>query len=154
MTKKRFADSKQNYGEQNAEQIRKDKIKEEKTHEKSIKTVRVKLIKNKTISNNIESSGRVVSLNNITISSEVQGRLVGTYSFKKGTKIKEGAIIFTIKNTDLKLLIEAKKSRFMNLVSSTLSDNSKIYYDYGHYTVGASKYFGKKIYKINWLKVD
>ena len=35
-----------------------------------------------------------------------------------------------------------------------MPDNSKIYYDYGHYTVGASKYFGKKIHKVNWLKLD
>ena len=111
-----------NYGERNAEQIRMKKVIDDETHEKIIKSVRVKTIKNTRISNNIESSGRVVSLNNITISSEVQGRLIGNYLFKKGTKIKKGDPIFTIKDTDLKLLIDSKKSRFMNLVSSTLAD--------------------------------
>ena len=111
-----------NYGERNAEQIRMKKVIDDETHEKIIKSVRVKTIKNTRISNNIESSGRVVSLNNITISSEVQGRLIGNYLFKKGTKIKKGDPIFTIKDTDLKLLIDSKKSRFMHLVSSTLAD--------------------------------
>ena len=29
----------------------------------------------------------------------------------------------------------------------------KIFYDYGHYTVEGAKYFGKKIYQTNWLKI-
>ena len=66
--------------------------------------------------------GRLISLNNITISSEVQGRLIGSNTFKKGTELKEGEIVFSVKNTDLKLLIKAKKSRFMSLLSSTLPE--------------------------------
>ena len=31
--------------------------------------------------------------------------------------------------------------------------NSKIYYDYGHYTLEGSKFFGKKIKILNWLKM-
>jgi len=30
----------------------------------------------------------------------------------------------------------------------------KIFYDYGHYTEHGAKYFGKKIHKINWLKLN
>lgn len=30
----------------------------------------------------------------------------------------------------------------------------KIFYDYGHYTLEGAKYFGQKIYDINWLKLD
>ena len=30
----------------------------------------------------------------------------------------------------------------------------KIFYDYGHYTEYGAKYFGKKIYEINWLKIN
>ncbi|MBT3621843.1 MAG: HlyD family efflux transporter periplasmic adaptor subunit, partial [Flavobacteriales bacterium] len=86
------------------------------------KSVNVITVKNTNIQSEITSSGRVVSLNNITISSEVQGRLVGDNTFKKGTEINKGKIIFSVKNTDYKLLIDAKKSRFMNLISSTLAD--------------------------------
>ena len=33
-------------------------------------------------------------------------------------------------------------------------EGNKIFYDYGHYTEHGAKYFGKKIYEINWLKVN
>ena len=33
-------------------------------------------------------------------------------------------------------------------------DGHKIFYDYGHYTEYGARYFGKKIYKINWLKIN
>lgn len=110
------------YGEQNAETIRKSRSTASLVHEKTLKSVNVITVKNTNIQSEITSSGRVVSLNNITISSEVQGRLVGDNTFKKGTEIKKGEIIFSVKNTDYKLLIDAKKSRFMNLISSTLAD--------------------------------
>jgi membrane fusion protein, multidrug efflux system len=110
------------YGVDNAETIRASKAKAEQTHEQLVKSVLVKKITNSQIKNEINSSGRVVSLNNITISSEVQGRLIGVNAFKKGTEIKRGDVIFSVKNTDIKHLIDAKKSRFMSLVSSNLAD--------------------------------
>ncbi len=110
------------YGVDNAEKIRASKGKSEETHEQHVKSVIVTKITNSQIKNEINSSGRVVSLNNITISSEVQGRLIGVNAFKKGTEIKRGDVIFSVKNTDLKHLIDAKKSRFMSLVSSNLAD--------------------------------
>ena len=33
-------------------------------------------------------------------------------------------------------------------------ENFKIYYDYGHYTLEGAKYFGKKIHRMNWLKIN
>jgi peptidoglycan/LPS O-acetylase OafA/YrhL len=33
-------------------------------------------------------------------------------------------------------------------------DGYKIFYDYGHYTEYGARYFGKKIYEINWLKIN
>jgi len=110
------------YGVDNAEKIRASKAKSEETHEQHVKSVIVTKITNSQIKNEINSSGRVVSLNNITISSEVQGRLIGVNTFKKGTEIKRGDVVFSVKNTDLKHLIDAKKSRFMSLVSSNLAD--------------------------------
>ena len=111
-----------NYGVKNAETIRTKKAKTAETHAKEVKSVLVSKVKNMKIKNQINSTGRVVSVNNITISSEVQGRLIGNNTFKKGTEIKKGDVIFSIKNTDLKLLIEAKKSRFMSLISANLAD--------------------------------
>ena len=111
-----------NYGVDNAETIRTKRAKKAETHSKEIKSVLVSKVKNSTIRKKINSSGRVVSLNNITILSEVQGRLIGNNTFKKGTKLKKGDTIFTVENTNLKLLIEAKKSKYMALISSTLPD--------------------------------
>ena len=111
-----------NYGVTNAETIRTANKKITEAHKQEIKSVLVTKIKNSNIKNEINSSGRVVSLNNITISSEVQGRLIGSNYFKKGTEINKGMIIFSVKNTDLKLLVDAKKSGFMNIISSSLAD--------------------------------
>ena len=111
-----------NYGVTNAETIRTKRAKKAETHSKEIKSVLVSKVKNSTIRKKINSSGRVVSLNNITILSEVQGRLIGNNTFKKGTKLRKGDTIFTIENTNLKLLMEAKKSKYMALISSTLPD--------------------------------
>jgi membrane fusion protein (multidrug efflux system) len=110
------------YGTTNAETIRAEKAKTAEAHEKEIKSVLVTKVNNTKIRSQIISSGRVISLNNITILSEVQGRLVGDNTFKKGAEIKKGKAIFSVKNTDLKLLIDAKKSRFMSLISSKLAD--------------------------------
>ena len=111
-----------NYGVANAEMIRTNRAKTAEMHTKEVKSVLVTKVKNTKINNLINSSGRLISLNNITISSEVQGRLIGVNKFKKGTEINEGEVIFSVKNTDLNLLIKAKKSRFMSLISSTLPE--------------------------------
>jgi len=111
-----------NYGVANAEAIRVAKTKSEKIHQKKVKSVLVTKVKNTNNKSIISSSGRVVSLNNTTILSEVQGRLIGNNTFKKGAKYKKGELIFSVKDTDLKLLINSKKSRFMGTISMILSD--------------------------------
>ena len=111
-----------NYGVTNAETIRTEQAKKAETYKKTVKSVLVTKVKNTKIRNQIRSTGRVVSVNNITISSQVQGRLVGNNTFKKGTEIKKGGVIFSVENTDLTLLIKAKKSRFMSLISATMAD--------------------------------
>ncbi len=116
------------YGVSNAENIRTSNIKSSEKNEQNIRSVLVAKVNNTLVKNNIKSSGRVVTLNNITISSEVQGRLIGNNKFKKGSEINKGDIIFKIKSTDLGLLINSKKSRFMSLISSNLAD---IKLDYG-----------------------
>ena len=110
------------YGVSNAENIRTSNIKSSEKNEQKIRSVLVAKVNNTLVKNNINSSGRVVTLNNITISSEVQGRLIGNNKFKKGSEINKGDIIFKIKSTDLALLINSKKSRFMSLISSNLAD--------------------------------
>ena len=134
------------YGVTNAETIRTKKAKTAATHQKEVKSVLVTKVNNIKIKNQISSTGRVVSLNNITISSEVQGRLVGSNTFKKGTEVKKGKVIFSVKDTDLKLLLEAKKSRFMSLISSTLAD---IKLDFNSEYIKWNKFFNATDLKSN-----
>tara|TARA_B100001758_G_C18416862_1_gene620774 strand:+ start:2113 stop:3273 length:1161 start_codon:yes stop_codon:yes gene_type:complete len=110
------------YGVKNAEKIRDSRAKSAQKHEKQVKTVLVRKVKNDKIKNQINSTGRVVSLNNITISSEVQGRLIGNNTFKKGAEIEKGNVIFSVKDTDLRLLINAKRSNLMSLISANLAN--------------------------------
>ena len=110
------------YGEQNAESIRKSRITDSIAHEKTLKIVSVQIANNSYQNSEIKSSGRVVSLNNITISSETSGKLEGNFSIKKGVKFRKGSVLFKVKNTDMYLLLKAKKSKFMNLLSSNLAE--------------------------------
>ena len=111
-----------NYGVENAESIRNERANKTVNRKKNIKSVIATKVENKQITNKIYSTGRVVSTNSITISSEVQGKITNKSFLKKGTKIKKGNIIFSVQNTDLQLLVNAKKSRIMSLISSNLAD--------------------------------
>ena len=111
-----------NYGEQNAEEIRENKTQDSTVYETNTKIVNVIQSKNIYNSEIIKSSGRVSSLQTITISAEVQGKIKGEYSFKKGSKFKKGQVLCRIESTDFSLLIEARKSRFLNIISSILAD--------------------------------
>ena len=33
-------------------------------------------------------------------------------------------------------------------------DQNKIYYDFGHYTIQGAKYLGKKVFKMDWFKIE
>tara|TARA_B110000003_G_C16636444_1_gene528618 strand:- start:1662 stop:2738 length:1077 start_codon:yes stop_codon:yes gene_type:complete len=110
------------YGEKNAEIIRESNIKDRVLHDKQVKSVAAIRISNSNIESTITSSGRVVSQNNINISSEVSGKLKGSFSIKKGVRFRKGDILFKIKNTDIKLITDAKKIQFMNLISLNLAD--------------------------------
>lgn len=111
-----------NYGVENAELIREQRAGESEKHSKNIKSVLATKVVNKEITNKIYSTGRVLSVNSITISSEVQGKILNNSFLKKGTKIKKGNNILNVQNTDLQLLLNAKKSRLMSLISTNLAD--------------------------------
>ena len=118
------------YGEQNAETIRAERIQDsmsKKTKDsisnidtdKSVEVIKVKNNFNQQI---IESSGRVSSSQNITISSEVQGKLKRGSSLKKGRIFNKNDVLFSIENDDFSLLLKARKSNLLNLISSNLTD--------------------------------
>jgi membrane fusion protein, multidrug efflux system len=110
------------YGEKNAEEIRLKRIKTDFKDSIIPKYVNTKTIFNDTIPFTINGSGRVISSSNINISSEVQGKLISNINLKKGTEFAKGQILFKVKDDDAQLLLIAKKSNFLNLVSNSLAD--------------------------------
>ena len=110
------------YGEKNAEEIRLKRIKTDFKDSIIPKYVNTKTIFNDTIPFIINGSGRVISSSNINISSEVQGKLISNINLKKGTEFTKGQILFKVKDDDAQLLLIAKKSNFLNLVSNSLAD--------------------------------
>tara|TARA_B100000902_G_scaffold398473_1_gene465361 strand:+ start:3750 stop:4916 length:1167 start_codon:yes stop_codon:yes gene_type:complete len=127
-----------NYGSENADIILKSKIIDSLKNEKIIPIVNVKKIINSKQNSEIKSSGRVLSYNSITVSSEVNGKLETGFSIKKGTNFNKGDVLFKINNKEFKLLIESRKSSFMNLVSSILAD---IKLDFPNEFIKWEKYF-------------
>ena len=68
-------------------------------------------------------------------------------------------------NKKLKIISQKKSIIFLNkedfICNSKIfecdaltNENKKIFYDYGHYTIEGAKYFGEKIYQLNWFKIN
>ena len=110
------------YGEKNAEEIRLKRIKTNFKDSIIVKYVNAKLISNDTIPFTINGAGRVTSSSNINISTEVQGKLTTNINLKKGTEFSENQILFKIKDSDARLLLIARKSNYLNLISNSLPD--------------------------------
>ena len=86
-----------NYGEANAEEIRANRKKSDETHDSvQFKSVTASLISNDSIPSTIKGYGRVVSTSKITVSSEVQGKLIAAISLKKGVHFKKGQPLFAL----------------------------------------------------------
>ena len=110
------------YGVKNAEKIRSENIKDSIEIEKEIPTVNFKTAKNEISKIKINSSGRVLSYSNTTINSEVNGTILSNSKIKKGHYFEKGDLLFQIKDSDTRLLLESKKSNYINTISSILAD--------------------------------
>jgi len=112
------------YGEANAEEIRADRKKSEDNINDSVqfKSVTASLISNDSIPSTIKGYGRVVSTSTITVSSEVQGKIIAAISLKKGIHFKKGQPLFALNSSDAKLALKARKSGFLALLTSILPD--------------------------------
>ena len=109
------------YGEANAEQIRKSKIiNVDSVVVENFVTAAYTLNEKAPI--RVKSSGRIVPGKMIGISSEVQGVLESSITLKKGTKFRKGDLMFKLRDTDIKLMLAAKKSAFLSLIAQNLSD--------------------------------
>lgn len=110
-----------NYGETNAEEIRSAVIKNVE-NVVSKKYASVFYLKNESVPITVNGSGRVLPGTMINISSEVQGVLISTLDLKKGTSFKKDELLFRLRDTDAKLLLAARKSGYLSLLSQTLPD--------------------------------
>ena len=109
------------YGEANAEQIRKSKIiNVDSVVVENFVTAAYTLNEKAPIS--VKSSGRIVPGKMIGISSEVQGVLESSITLKKGTKFRKGDLLFKLRDTDIKLMLAAKKSAYLSLIAQNLPD--------------------------------
>jgi len=75
------------------------------------------------ISSKIEEFGRVVSLEQVSILSEVRGKIErGSVPLKKGQRFMKGDLLLKVYDKEANLALKAKKSRFLNLIANLLAD--------------------------------
>ncbi|MEN8153690.1 MAG: efflux RND transporter periplasmic adaptor subunit [Acidobacteriota bacterium] len=75
------------------------------------------------IDSEVSEFGRVISLEQVNILSEVRGKIEsGNIPLKKGQRFNKGDLLFRIYDKEAKLALKAKKSRFLNLIANLLAD--------------------------------
>ncbi len=91
--------------------------------QKALRMVHTKTVAYKVLPGTIESSGRIVAFDEITISSEVTGRLTNAKKlFKAGTSFQKGEIIAKVENEEFLFQLRAQRSRFMQNLAASLAD--------------------------------
>ncbi|MCB9196434.1 MAG: HlyD family efflux transporter periplasmic adaptor subunit, partial [Flavobacteriales bacterium] len=128
-----------NNGVANAEEIRKDREAANKAGtltqilfnevDSSITHVNAVPVKNKLTPITATGFGQVTSSSMINITAEVQGKINASILLKKGTSFKQGQVLFTIKNDDVKMALKARKSAYLMLMTNILPDLKLDYSD-------------------------
>ncbi|MFN3342563.1 MAG: hypothetical protein ACK40M_07685, partial [Flavobacteriales bacterium] len=70
----------------------------------------------------IEGQGRISSSRRIDVSSEVQGLLLPGKILKPGTTVRQGELLFQLRDQDARLALQARKSNYMNILANALPD--------------------------------
>lgn len=71
----------------------------------------------------IEGSGRISTSQKVDISAEVQGLLIQSgKTIKPGVSFRKGEMLYTIRNADARLALQARKSSYLNLIANALPD--------------------------------
>lgn len=70
----------------------------------------------------IEGQGRISSSRRIDVSSEVQGLLLPGKILKPGTTVRQGELLFQVRDQDARLALQARKSNYMNILANALPD--------------------------------
>ncbi|PLX25015.1 MAG: hypothetical protein C0599_01445 [Salinivirgaceae bacterium] len=99
---------------------------EEKPKEKQItpkRFVEAAPVYFKDYTTNIVASGRVMSSEQVNLSSEVQGRIAeGEVLLRKGASFKKGQVLVRIINPENTYNLKSQKSNFLNLLANALAD--------------------------------
>ena len=112
------------YGVEHAEEIKAKKRKKPQDEEinDNLKYVSAVAVENTIHPIVLFGYGKVNASSSVGISSEVQGVLHAPIELKKGTKFQKGQVLFSIKNTDVKMALESKKGNFLSLLTTILPD--------------------------------
>jgi membrane fusion protein, multidrug efflux system len=100
----------------------KSTVSEQKEGEEKLLKVKAREFLNTTKPLTVRGFGQVNSNAMINVSSEVQGVISSGIPLKKGTSFSKGQTLVVIRNEDVKLLLQARKSNFLNLITSILPD--------------------------------
>jgi membrane fusion protein (multidrug efflux system) len=105
----------------------------EKPKEKAIipkRFVQASPVKYKDYVTNIVASGRVLSAEQVNVSSELQGRIAeGDVPLRKGAAFKKGQVLVRIINTENTYSLKSQKSNFLNVLANVLADLKLDYKD-------------------------
>lgn len=76
-----------------------------------------------TVSSEISASGRLASQSDVSVITEVQGKILqGSVALKKGQSFRRGQVLLRVFDNEAELALQAHKSRFMNAVANLLPD--------------------------------
>ena len=100
-----------------------EKTEKPKAQKSSLKYVKTVAVENSTLPIKVYSYGRVISERSVSISSEVQGKLLlGSIPLKSGASFKKGELIAKVYDTDAKLSLNARRAQFINLMALSMAD--------------------------------
>lgn len=102
--------------------------------------VKTSIVKNELRPITASGFGQVTSSSMINIMSEVQGEIRANILLKKGTSFKQGQLLFTIQNDDVKMALKARKSNYLMLLTNLLPD---LKLDYGDNFEAWLEFFNK-----------
>ncbi len=85
--------------------------------------VKAKTVIYTSIKSSLEAKGRVVSSNEVTLVAEASGKIeAGSVSLRKGSSFKKGQLLACIYKDEAELALKARKSRFLNTITTLLPD--------------------------------
>jgi len=71
----------------------------------------------------IEGQGRISSARKVDASAEVQGALLqGSRPLKPGVSFNQGEVLFSVRDSETRLALQARKSSYLNILANALPD--------------------------------